>query len=183
MRAPSERLGQALLLAMWLSACARTSSKAEAFDAGEPSGSPRARAEGTVRPVDASAGPQAWQGSYEATATTLHLPSELKPGAWKPTDTTTGLGEGELRLTIEADGRVRGQVSGPLGPAIINGSMSRDRLTANITPDGASEQGFAGVLDAVISGHGANGHLYASPRLASAARIATFTLSRTDARP
>jgi hypothetical protein len=138
---------------------------------------------GTVdaAPADVRITAQTWQGTYDAAAGSLRFPAELKGVSWSPSDTTSGLGDGTLRLRVDPSGRVGGELSAPLGPALVNGYRRDQRLTANFARVHPEDHGYTGVLDGTIEDGRILGQLSASPGAASAVRTASFTLSRSDA--
>ncbi len=131
-------------------------------------------------PADVRIMAQTWRGTYDAAAGSLRFPAELKGVSWSPTDTTSGLGDGTLRLVVDPSGRVQGELSAPLGPAIVNGYRRDQRLTANFARVNPEDHGYTGVLDGTVEDGRILGQLSASPGTASAVRRASFTLSPSD---
>jgi hypothetical protein len=114
---------------------------------------------------------------YASAAGTLSLPDELKV-RWKPQDTSSGLGEGPVSLTVDpASGVVRGTLGGPLGPARINGTIADGGVSATIVRNDPNDHGYTGVLLARMTPDHIAGNLDVSPGTAGAVRTATFTLS------
>jgi hypothetical protein len=119
----------------------------------------------------------AWRGTYKSLAGTLYLPPELKV-SWKPVETTAGIGEGTLSMTIDpVTGRVRGLLEGVLGPAAFTGLSADGKLTATIVRKDPGDHGFAGTLAGTIGADKAEGTMTLSPAEGGAIRSATFALS------
>jgi hypothetical protein len=116
-----------------------------------------------------------WSGTYKSEATTFALPAGVK---WKVPESTEGIGEGTLALTIEPPpGRVRGTVEGPLGPALVDGFAADGKVTATIARRDPSDHGFAGTLSAEVSGGHVRGTMNLAPAEVTAVRAATFDLA------
>ncbi|MGH7437503.1 MAG: hypothetical protein ACRENE_17645 [Polyangiaceae bacterium] len=136
-------------------------------------------ADASARPTaeSPSVGPSSWKGMYASAAGSVSLPDDLKVH-WKPADTSSGLGEGPVSLTVDpALGVVRGTLGGPLGPARINGSLSDGGVSATIVRNDPNDHGYVGVLLAHMTPDHIDGNLDVSPGTAGAVRTATFTLS------
>jgi hypothetical protein len=136
--------------------------------------------------ADASASPSAealapaqlaWSGTYASTAGVLYVPPELKV-SWKPTATTTGVGDGALSLRVDrATGQVRGEVDGPLGPATLAGFADSGKITATISRKDPSDHGFAGTMVGTLGPDRGEGTMNLSLAEGGAIRTATFVLS------
>ena len=121
-----------------------------------------------------------WRGTYKSATGTLYVPQEAawKGVRWSATDSTSGVGEGTLTLTVEGGtGRVAGVVDGPLGPAIVNGLALLGKLTAAITRKDPTDKGFTGTLVATVAGDKTTGMLNVSPGEGGSVRSASFSLS------
>ncbi len=124
---------------------------------------------------------ESWQGSYKSAAATIALPKDVR---WRVPETSAGLGEGTLALTIDpATGRVRGAVEGPLGPATLDGLASEGRLTATVGRQDSSDHGFIGTLAGDIGEGGAQGTMNVALAEASAVRTAAFQLAPVRGAP
>jgi hypothetical protein len=132
-----------------------------------------------------TAGPRTWAGTYKTAPGTLYVPEDWKV-RWRPDDAEAGVGEGALTLSIdEAAGAVRGRVEGPIGPALVDGTMADGGLAARITRSDPHDHGFSGVIIGRASGDKIEGTINVSPATAGAVRTGTFSVSPagTAARP
>lgn len=143
------------------SAFAASSSNAAASGAAAPKGAPRS-----------------WSGSYEATAGTLTVPDgkEWEGVKFRGEKSEVGLGKGELHLEIDSRGTVTGTLEGPLGPAVISGTLDGDTLTARIDRKSPADLGFYGTLSGKTTGDALEGTMHLSQGEARVIREATFTL-------
>ena len=166
-----------VVLVLLAGGCSKGSSE------GAPAGSASAAAPPASAPA-ASAAPSAsasaqaakttgWRGPYKSAAAGITLPKGVN---WKVPEVTEGVGEGTLALAVEAGGRVTGTVEGVLGPAIVDGRLADDKVTAVLRRQDPADHGFTGTL----SGEVAQGHLRGTMNCAqadvSAVRTATFEL-------
>jgi hypothetical protein len=125
-----------------------------------------------------SATPGVWRGTYRSVASTLYVPPDWKGVRWKVPDTSAGIGDGTLTLTIDpASGRVQGAMTGPLGPATIDGLAAEGSFAAKIAREDPADRGFAGTLVGTMGGGRADGTMNVSLGEASAIRAATFVLT------
>jgi len=123
------------------------------------------------------AAPIAWQGTYKSVASTLYVPPELKV-TWKPSETSAGIGEGTISLRVDpGDGRVRGELDGPLGPAELTGLAADGRLTATIARKDPRDHGFAGTMVGTLGADRGEGTMNVSLSQGGAIRSASFVLS------
>jgi hypothetical protein len=128
--------------------------------------------------------PASWTGTYESTAGSLYIPPDWKHVHWAGAETSAGIGEGSISLTLDpTSGRVTGTVEGPLGPGTLDGRLAEGTLTASLHPQRPSEHGFAGTLEGAVKGDHAEGTIHASLPEASALRTAIFTLSPATGAP
>lgn len=122
--------------------------------------------------------PTAWRGSYTSAAGTLYIPADWKGVRWTVTDTPAGIGEGAIELSMDpSSGRVRGTLTGVLGPAMLRGQAAGGRLAATIVREDPADRGFAGTLVGTVAGQRAEGTLNVSLAEAGAIRTGTFTLA------
>jgi hypothetical protein len=120
----------------------------------------------------------AWGGSYKSTSGELYIPPDWKSVHWTVKETSAGIGEGTIALTVDAaSGRVQGMLEGPLGPARIDGLASDGKLTATIVRRDPADKGFTGTLIASLGGDRGEGTMNVALAEASALRAVTFTLS------
>jgi hypothetical protein len=126
--------------------------------------------------------PASWHGVYRSEPGTLYIPPDWKGVRWNVSDTTSGLGEGSMRLTLDPAGRVEGVIEGPLGPATVVGFAADGALTASIRPERSENRGFAGTLTAHMVDGRIEGAMHVSPSLPDAVRVASFVLAADGAR-
>jgi hypothetical protein len=131
--------------------------------------------------ADASPGrATTFSGTYKSAPSALYLPPELKV-RWRPEETDAGVGEGELSLAVEPEGRVHGAVEGPLGPAVVEGYAREGALTAKVSRKDPADHGFAGTLSATQTPGRIEGTMNLSLAAGGALRSATFVLVAGDA--
>jgi hypothetical protein len=119
-----------------------------------------------------------WHGAYKSAASTLTVPPDWKKVHWSDMQSTAGIGDGTMALTVDgATGHVSGLVDGPLGPATLDGVVADGNLAATLRRKDPGDQGFAGTLLGAISADHLEGTMNVSLGLASALRTATFRLS------
>jgi hypothetical protein len=110
-------------------------------------------------------------------AGTLYLPPELKV-SWKPSETNAGIGEGTVSMTVDpSNGRLRGDLDGPLGPAALVGLAADGKLTATVARKDPRDRGFAGTMVGTLGTDRGEGTLNVSLAEGGAIRSATFVLS------
>ena len=140
-----------------------------------------ASASATTTTPDAT---RAWRGTYKSGASTLAAPPNGKKTHWSDTQTTAGIGDGALALTVDgATGHVSGTVAGPLGPATIDGVVTDGKLAATLRRKDPSDQGFTGTILGSFAGDHLEGTMNVSIGLANALRTATFTLTPAGPAP
>jgi hypothetical protein len=142
---------------------AAAASSASASEAGAPS----ANAAGTA---------SSFSGKYTTEAVTaIAVPEGTK---WKGEEGTEGTGEGTLTLASAADGRVTGTVEGPLGPALVEGLLEGDSLTATFRRKDPTDGGFYGTILGKVTGDKVEGSIAASRANAGLVRTGKLTLSK-----
>jgi hypothetical protein len=176
-------LWRRLSLSISLVACSRGPEGSPSADAGRARNdlAPVETAAAAANQVSARQAPSAWHGSYKSQAGTLYIPPDWKGVRWNVAESTAGLGEGPMRVTLDPTGRVQGLVEGPLGPAIIAGFAADGGLTASLRPQNPDDRGFAGTLTGRITDRGIEGTMHASPALADAIRVASFVIGADGA--
>jgi hypothetical protein len=129
----------------------------------------------SVAPAAVPTGATSWKGSYKSAPGTIVLPKDVK---WKVPETTAGIGEGTISLTVDrATGRVRGKVDGVLGPATVDGVAVDGKLTATVAREDPADQGFAGTLSGDVGSSSTQGTMNVALADVSAVRNATFDLA------
>lgn len=123
-----------------------------------------------------------WHGSYDSVAGTLYIAPQLKGVKWVVPDTDAGLGTGAITLSVErSTGRIRGEVEGPLGPALIDGYAEGPTMSATMARKDPTDRGFTGTLEAQQDDAGVSGTLHVALAEVSAVRTATFHLTPESA--
>jgi hypothetical protein len=115
-----------------------------------------------------------WQGSFQAQLFRVETTGGVKE--WKKDDGSKASGEGQLSLSVGADGSVIGSATGALGALSVSGRVEGDRAALELsasTPDG-----FHGVILATQAGEGMKGTLSASSGDSLQVRQAAVSLSR-----
>jgi hypothetical protein len=120
-----------------------------------------------------------FSGGYKSAPSTLYVPPEWKV-RWRPEETDSGTGEGQLTLVLEPGGRVHGTVEGPLGPAVVEGYAKEGTVTAKVSRKDPADHGFSGTLAATLSTGKVEGTMSLSLAAGGALRSATFTLVQGD---
>jgi hypothetical protein len=153
-----------VLAVIALGGCSKSKDDAAARPASSASGAPSASAVSSAAKGDAG-GPAAgaateWTGSYESTEGTLYVPpgKEWEGVKFRGEKSEVGLGKGTVALSIDPRGNVVGTLDGPLGPAVISGTLDKaGTITAQIAPKTPSDKSFYGTFngkqtDAAIEG-------------------------------
>jgi hypothetical protein len=186
------RRASVLALLLLGGACGKSpdASTAGASGSATPSSNPSASSAQAPPPAQvptaaASASrPSTWRGTYRSAAGTLYIPPEWKNVRWTGAETSAGIGEGAVTLTVDpASGRVQGTVDGPLGPATVDGVAQDGKVAATIRRRDPGDRGFTGTLEGSLSGDHGEGTMSLSLAEASALRSATFTLAPADGTP
>jgi hypothetical protein len=165
-----------IVLVLLAGGCSKGSSEeapaASASAAAPPVSAPVSAAPSASAPAQAAKA-TGWRGPYKSVASSITLP---KGGNWKVPEVTDGVGEGALALVVEPSGRVTGTVDGVLGPAVVDGRLADDKITAAVRRQDAADHGFTCTLSADL----AQGHLRGTMNCAqadvTAVRTATFDL-------
>jgi hypothetical protein len=170
-------------LVLWAMACARSGAEAAPPDTGPSHTSPAftETGAGDANGLAAREASASWQGSYRSRPGTLYIPADWKNVRWAVPESTLGLGDGAMRLTVGRTGRVQGVVEGPLGPAVVAGLAIDGGLSANVLREHPDDRGFAGVLTGSIASGHIEGTMHVSSAQADAIRVATFTLGTDGA--
>jgi len=161
-----------VILVLLAGGCSKGSSE------GAPAGSASASAPPASAAPSASAPTQVakttgWRGPYKSAAAGITLPKGVN---WKVPETTEGVGEGTLALAVEPDGRVTGSIEGALGPAIVDGRLANDEVTAVFRRQDPADHGFTGTLSGAITHGHLRGTLSCALADVGAVRTATFEL-------
>ena len=179
----------ALLLYAGLVACDKPSTDAASTAAPVSAPAPLAAstapaAEGALSAAASPAATRAWRGTYKSAASTLTVPPDYKKTRWSDTQSTVGIGDGPLSLTVDgASGHVSGTIEGPLGPAAVDGVVADGKLAGTIRRRDPTDQGFSGTLLGSIANDRLDGTMNVSLGGAGALRAATFILTPAGAAP
>jgi hypothetical protein len=156
-------------------ACSKGSSGEGAPTPASPSAVGSAAPSAAPAPAAAAAGPSGWKGAYKSVPGTIVLPKDVK---WKVPETTDGVGEGTIALTVDrATRRVQGKVDGVLGPATIDGMAVDGKITATVSREDPTDHGFTGTLSGEMGDAGTSGTMNVALADVSAVRNATFELA------
>ncbi len=121
---------------------------------------------------------RAFEGTYTSTVGSLYIPADWKGVRWNVPASPAGMGEGQISFTAAAgSGRVHGALTGPLGPAIVEGLLADGTLTATIRRQDPRDQGFAGTLIGALVQDKVEGTMNVSLGEAGAIRVARFSAS------
>jgi|HubBroStandDraft_4_1064222.scaffolds.fasta_scaffold500122_2 hypothetical protein len=153
------------------SASASASATGSAPATGSAAASPGAPVATAARPT----GPMGWKGGYKSAPGVIVLPKDV---SWKIPETTAGVGEGTIALTVDpATGRLQGKIDGVLGPATMDGLASDGKIAATISRADPADHGFTGTLTGDLGDASARGTMNLALADVSAVRSATFELS------
>jgi hypothetical protein len=119
-----------------------------------------------------------WSGSYEA----QHYLVETNKGEglkqWADDEGKENAGPGKLALQVDANGRITGTASGPLGELIASGQVDEDAFRVQLGPREPSAEGFRGYFVAKREGKAVKGQLQASSGDSLKVRDAPVSLER-----
>ncbi len=126
----------------------------------------------------ASATPQAWHGKYTTTAGSLVVTKDWAKTHWSSSDTTTGVGDGTMRLNVDPTShRVTGTLDGAIGAAVIEGMAGTDGVSASVRRKEPTDKGLAGTLVASVSPEKITGTLTLTTGDGAMLRTGSFTLT------
>ncbi len=177
MTKPRRVLGLGLAL-LALTGCPRKIDDGMAEAGAGPSPLPSTTASTTAGAT--KSGASSFKGKYTVSAGTMYVP-EAKDWAavkWKNDDTKL-LGDGELSLAVDAEGRVTGSSEGgPLGAALIEGKSDGHTLAATVRRKDPTDDGLTGTLLATVTGDKVDGTMKLSEFTAAVVRTATFSAAK-----
>jgi hypothetical protein len=120
------------------------------------------RAPTGAAPPEAAGGARAgnYRGDYEARRGTVTLEPGVVEPSWKLDRGQSFAGKGTVEIEIEASGRARGRLVGPLGELMVRGQVEGDAIAMELVPavDDAPPA-FRGTLQASIEGDRLRGEL------------------------
>jgi hypothetical protein len=117
----------------------------------------------------------AWDATYKSAAGTLYVPAEKdwKGFRFRGEESAAGIGDGTMKLSVDAQGKVTGEGEGALGKFTVSGSLRDNAVTATLTAsDGAA---FYGTLQGTRNGDALTGTMKLSNDKATLVREASFT--------
>jgi hypothetical protein len=172
----------ALAALLFATACSHSSQ--EVGPAPSPSGNasassaPVASAPAAASAATASSAPQSWRGKYSTTPTSLVVPKDWSKTHWSSSDTTAGVGDGAITLTIDpATHRVTGTLDGAIGAAVVEGQLGTDGLTASVRRKDPTDKGLSGTLVATMAADKITGALTLTTGDGATLRAGTFSLA------
>jgi hypothetical protein len=179
--------GARLVLVLALAAACGRPSSGEAPTSSAAAGASQSAGVASITPSapSASSAPasdhRSWHGSYSSAVGALNVPPERAKGRPTDTDPSAGVGAGTVSLTDDG-GRVTGTLDGVLGPALVDGVLAGDQLSAAVVRKDPADRGFAGTLTGKVSGDHGDGTMTLSSGQGGSIRTATFTLSADPSR-
>lgn len=143
------------------------------------SAAPVASAAASASVAAPPASPVSWTGTYKTTPSLLAIPSAFAKTYRPASDTTTGVGDGTMQLTVDpATHRVTGTLDGAIGPAVVDGVLGEGQLSGSVRRKDATDKGLAGTLLATIASDKMTGTLTLASGDGNTLRTGTFTLTR-----
>ncbi len=114
-----------------------------------------------------------------AVASTLYVTVATRDAGLKfrGEDAGSGLGEGTMNLASDPiTHQVTGDLDGPLGALVINGTRDKDDVTFSLRPKTPSDESYFGTGDAKLDHGKLVGTIHVSRARANVIRQATFSL-------
>ncbi len=126
----------------------------------------------------AASSPVRWRGTYKTVPGALTVPAGFAKTHGASNDTTTGVGEGAMLLTVDgASHRVTGTLDGAVGPALVEGQLGDGQLSGSVRRTDPTDKGLAGTLLAAVSSDKVTGTLTLASGDGATLRTGTFTLT------
>jgi hypothetical protein len=119
-----------------------------------------------------------YAGKYTVSAGKMYVPDQKDWSSVKfKNDETKMLGDGELVLSVDGQGRVSGSTeAGPLGASVLDGISDGTTLTATVRRKDPSDEGLTGTLVAKIAGDALDGTMKLAEANAAVVREAKVDL-------
>jgi hypothetical protein len=119
-----------------------------------------------------------YAGKYTVSAGKMYVPDQKDWSSVKfKNDETKMLGDGELVLSVDGQGRVSGSTeAGPLGASVLEGISDGTTLTATVRRKDPSDEGLTGTLVAKIAGETLDGTMKLAESNAAVVREAKVDL-------
>jgi hypothetical protein len=119
-----------------------------------------------------------YAGKYTVSAGKMYVPDQKDWSSVKfKNDETKMLGDGELVLSVDGQGRVSGSTeAGPLGASVLDGISDGTTLTAAVRRKDPSDEGLTGTLVAKIAGDALDGTMKLAEANAAVVREAKVDL-------
>jgi len=123
--------------------------------------------------VSATATGKSYAGKYSIAVGAMYVPEAKDWASVKfKNDESKMLGDGEIKLEVDASGRVSGGTEGgPLGASVIDGTSDGKTLTATIRRKDPADEGLTGTLDAKVSGDALEGTMKLAESNAAVVRV------------
>jgi len=135
-------------------ALAQASAKTQAAGSGAAPGDAAVEAGPSMKAVT-------YAGKYSIAVGKMYVPDQKDWSSVKfKNDETKLLGDGEMTLAVDGNGRVSGTTeAGPLGASVIDGTSDGTTLTGTVRRKDPSDDGLTGTLVAKITGDALEGTL------------------------
>jgi hypothetical protein len=138
---------------------ARAQAQSAAIAAKTPPASSATDAGGDASGTGPSMKAVTYAGKYTVSAGKMYVPDQKDWSSVKfKNDETKLLGDGEITLSVDGQGRVSGSTeAGPLGASVLEGISDGTTLTATVRRKDPSDEGLTGTLVAKIAGDALDG--------------------------
>ena len=126
-----------------------------------------------------------WTGTFVAEKTEVDVPKKARWKWWEKEEGDVATGKGEVRLRIDADGRVEGRTTGALGEmdaagAIDKGAPGGPTLRVALSPsDPEAETAMTGWLIGRVEATAIKGELRVSDHTGNVVRKAPIALQKS----
>ena len=116
---------------------------------------------------------KSYAGKYSVAVGAMYVPEHKDWASVKfKNDDSKMLGDGEIKLEVDANGRVSGGTEGgPLGASVFDGTSDGTTLTATIRRKDPADEGLTGTLDAKVSGDAIEGTMKLAESNAAVVRV------------
>ena len=124
--------------------------------------------------------PKSFAGKYTVSAGSMYVPEAKDWASVKfKNDDSKMLGEGELTIAVDGNGRVSGgSEAGPLGGSVLDGKSDGTTLTATVRRKAPSDEGLTGTLQAKVAGDTIEGTMNLAESNAAVVRFARFQATK-----
>jgi hypothetical protein len=139
----------------------------------------------TAHPPSSAALPEAtgragkYRGDYEARRGTVTLEPGVVEPSWKLDRGQSFAGKGTVEIEIDATGRARGRLVGPLGELVVRGEVEGDAIAMELAPTvDDAPPAFRGTLQASFEGDRLRGEVRVVSGDGRVVRAATIEAAR-----